>query len=689
MEKLSEKLVVERSRLFVGRDAELEQVHRWIRSKQAQTEVLFVSGIGGIGKTSFMMRVLDMAVQAKLRALWIDARVCMETPAGFVEALFENSDPSRELPPEARSASELLLELAQTKTVLCIDNYDALQHLDGWLRERFLPQLPATGVLVLLVARPNLSEPWQRDIAWRNRVRHIELQPFLRQELIQYCFRIGLPKPPPIERLLEESQGLPLALALTAEKLQLAGTDAWPISMRITAELMREVTTPELSEALDVLCLLPQSSPHLLNRLLRTPLDAGRLLQLSRLSFVRPAVYGLALHDVARHYLLEEMSQRDPERVRSMRGSIIRELVRHFQGSSESERAKLVAMLLSVSRDSFQLETVAVFPQHPDRMELEAFTPGDLPHLLRILQEQASLAVSIETDLAVLRELASRYSASIRVFRSKQGAPLAFVSGFYLYRETTQFHEAHFPGVLERAYPDEIHKLRSQPQEQADTYFHLLAGATSRDAYYDYPQLVGLILTDSIVHRSAGLRFVMINTYDGINTVLQRIGYRMRPLEGIPDGHPFRHAFVRELDWRASDIGGRILELMGLEPESASPEGQRPAAARENGVTEKTIMSALPLVQDAKRLGASGLTASLGMTGEALREVIGRLLEGEPVYPLEPRHQQVLRQLSEAAHLTAEAAADQLHVSRATYFRIRRDALRLLRDLLESGGGQG
>lgn len=682
MEKLGDKLAVERRRLFVGRTAELDAAHRWIRDNHAPTQVWFLSGIGGIGKTSFMLRVLDLAVQANQRALWIDGRVCAETPTGFTEALLNHIPPFDEWSRGAASPEQQLQRLFAGKTLLCVDNYDSIQKIDGWLRDAFLPRLSSTGVLVLFVARQNLSENWLHDLAWRHRARHIELQPLNKQEVAQYGLRIGIEPSADIDRLLAESQGLPLALALTSEKLHLSGKEAWPIPLRISAELLREVTSPDLLETLDLLCILPQATPERLSRLLRVPLRADKLLQLSRISFVRPAAYGFALHDVARHYLLEDFMRREPDRVRSLRAQAVRELVRDIRSGDAKDRSRLMSMLLSTCRDAFQLDSVSVFSQHPGRVTMEPFQQNDFPELIRLLRDQAAYAVSIDTDVAVLRQLSQRFPECIRVFRSGGGAPLAFVAGFYLYRETTRLHESHFPGVLEHAYPDEMEAMRTQPIEQADTFYHVLAAVSDKDEEYSQHQLIGIVVADWLIMRSAGLRVVIINKYEGITGILLRLGYRMRPLAGLPDGHPFREATVRELDWRGSDIGERMFELLGIEPAAGDAGTVAPGSC-----TEKSIMSALPLAGDADRLAHTELAGALGLTGAQLQQSMHRLLWGNPAYPLDERKQQLLRQLSEAAHLTAEAAADRLHVSRATYFRMRKDALRIMKELLSHGGG--
>jgi hypothetical protein len=676
MEKLGETLALERSRLFVGRDAEIAAAQQWIQNKDAPTEVVFISGIGGVGKSSLMMRIIDMTAQANQLTIWMDGLVCPETPAGFLEALFDNVKQSfGDLMYQTYSNQGIIQEIFKGKTLLCIDNYDSIQMIDSWLREIFLPQLPATGLMVLLVSRKNLSESWLHDLAWRGRVKHITLLPFTKQEMMLYLVRNGIAESVDTERLFSETLGLPLALAITSEKLNLVGSQVWPLSLRINAELMREVTAPELLEALDLLCILPQATPEWLGRLLRTPLDADKLLQLSRISFVRPTSDGFALHDVARYYLKEDMMRREPERVQSLRNRIVMELVKDIKTSDTYQRRKLTTILLSTCRDAFQMNAVAIIPQDIEQMQMEAFQPDDLPHLMRILLDQSNIAVSVEKDLIVLQHLAEHFPECIRVYRSEQSIPLAFYSGFYLYRETTAFHESFFPGILEQAYPSEIEEMRTQTVAQANTYYHFLAGISERDSDHSPWKLMGIITADWLILYSAGLRLVMINTYEGLNGLLFQLGFRMRPLTGLPEDHPFCHATVRELDWRGLDVGDRIVELFDI-------KGSNRTTQLSINIPDKAIKSALPLAGDPVRLEQTELAKILGFNGVKLHDTIQKLLWGELIFPLDERMQQVLRLMSEIANLPAEIAAERLHVSRATYFRTRAGAFRVFKELM-------
>ncbi|WP_135552392.1 hypothetical protein [Paenibacillus cymbidii] len=666
MGRLGETLAIERGRLFVGRNAEFAAIRAWIHDRMAPTGVLFVSGIGGVGKTSFLLKTLDLAAQAGLGTIWIDGRTCRESPAGFIEAVSADQTSFR--------------AMFRTKSILCVDNYDTIHMIDSWLREAFLPQMPDVGLLVLLVSRQNLTESWLTDLAWRSRVRHMTLQPFSRQEASEYWTRNSAVAPCDIERLMAETQGLPLALAVTAEKRRLSGTETWPLALRISADLLREVTSPDLRETLDLLCILPQAAPEWFARWLRVPLGADRLLQLSRLSFVRPTEEGLALHDVARYYLKEDFMRREPDRMSRLRAQIARDLVGDIKAATDSYgRSKLVAVLLSVTRDAFRIGAISVLPQHADQQQMETFRQNDLPYLQRILQEQSELAVSIERDLAVLRALAEQFPACIRVFRSREGVPLAFCAGFYLDRDTTRFHETFFPGVLERAYPDEIEAMRRRTAEQADTFYQLLAGTAVHNPDYSFLELIGIVISYWLIVHSAGMRAVMINTFDGLNEVLLQLGYRMRPLSGLPEDHPFSRATVRELDWRTVDIGDVILGMPGM-------DATAPSTVDAPAIPDKMIRSALPFALDPDRLERTELARLLGIGGGELHEKLQKLLEGAPVYPLDDRMQQMLRQMCEQASLSAEQAAERLHVSRATYFRMRGEVIRVVGNWLKPEG---
>jgi len=681
MESVRSILSTESERLFVGRQRELAMIDQWIQSKAAPTSAIFLSGMGGVGKTTLLVRAIDIARRSGCEAIWMDGRTSPETPSGFVNAILDDAA-MRGWRPGSTDWSpieKLNRWFSGRKTLLCIDDYDRLARIDSWLRESLLPELPASGLLLLFVSRQDVSDPWRKSLAWRGRTHHAELVPFTKHEQQVYALRAGIGRAPDLERLMTETQGLPLAMAVMTDRLAQGDRDV-SVSLQIRAELLREVTAQELLEAVEILCLLPEASEELLNRLLRAPLRPDQWSLLFKISFVRPTSGGIALHDVARYHLLGDLEERNPERLRELRRNVIYALSLELKRCLPSNRWRINAILLALCRDAMQWESDTVIPSDLVYRRMEGFEPGDLPHLLEMLRAQAGIAVSLELDLALLAELSARFPDCIRVYRDDDGKPIAFFAGFYLYDETVRFHERFFPGLLRRAYPDEFDRFRTMGMAETDSYYQILGGAVTDHPEYSYKELVGFIIADGLMLRSHGMRAVIINKYTGLDELLVRIGYTIRPLQGMPEDHLFRDAAVRELDWRAMDLGDRMLELLGLRADEHDAKGNPLRAETDM----RRVKAALPLVRNVRMLEGSELAAALQVNGEELQRRLRRLLSDPPVFPLDERLQRLLRLLSEKPNLSAELAAEQLFVSRATYFRLRALALQTAWEQLQS-----
>jgi hypothetical protein len=173
LENLKKAIYLERSRLFVGRKSELEQIRDGLTQTNLPTQVVFVSGMGGIGKSSLLLQCLQIAEETGIFCVWLDARTCTESPSGFLATLHSLLFPSFH-PREtvANPISDIVGTLNERRTLLCIDNYDHLQKIDGWLREAFFPELPARNLLIILAGRQDLMVEWQFDPAWRERLVH-------------------------------------------------------------------------------------------------------------------------------------------------------------------------------------------------------------------------------------------------------------------------------------------------------------------------------------------------------------------------------------------------------------------------------------------------------------------------------------------------------------------------------------
>jgi ABC-type transport system involved in cytochrome c biogenesis ATPase subunit len=72
-EVLAVRLLAGRLRHFVGRSAELELFRAALAGERSDFAVLYVHGVGGIGKTSLLRRLADDATAAGRPVIWVDA----------------------------------------------------------------------------------------------------------------------------------------------------------------------------------------------------------------------------------------------------------------------------------------------------------------------------------------------------------------------------------------------------------------------------------------------------------------------------------------------------------------------------------------------------------------------------------------------------------------------------------------
>jgi hypothetical protein len=99
--------------------------------------------------------------------------------------------------------------------VLLVDGYEQLGPIDGWLRQAFLPALPADA-LVVLAGRDAPASPWRTDPGWRSLVAVRRLDHFDEAESDELLALAGV-APPVRAHLVRLGRGHPLAMALLAD----------------------------------------------------------------------------------------------------------------------------------------------------------------------------------------------------------------------------------------------------------------------------------------------------------------------------------------------------------------------------------------------------------------------------------------------------------------------------------------
>ena len=182
---------------FVGREGELELFLGAIDAPEPPFSVLWIHGPGGVGKTT----LLSASPRPRTTG---DARRSGSTCA--------RSSPRRRRSWRSSSASRGGALAAWERPVILLDTFEAASALEGWLRESFVPGLPA-GALVVIAGRSRPGGEWRRDPGWRDLLRVLALRNLAPDEARALLSRAGVPAAAG-ERLAAITHGHPLALSL-------------------------------------------------------------------------------------------------------------------------------------------------------------------------------------------------------------------------------------------------------------------------------------------------------------------------------------------------------------------------------------------------------------------------------------------------------------------------------------------
>jgi hypothetical protein len=270
-----------------------------------------VYGPGGVGKTTLLKAFGQLAEQLGAGVILVDARETEATPEGFLAAVQR----ALELPPDA-DPLEALAAQAQ-RQVLLVDTYESFAALDGWLRESFMPQLPAQ-MLAVLAGREPPALGWRTDLAWQTLLHVIPLRNLSPEESRAYLDSRRVPAEQQ-QPVLAFTHGHPLALSLVADMFaQRPATQFQPeqtpdVIKSLLGHLVQRVPGPAHRVALEICALARLATESLLAETLELP-DAHELFDWLRgLSFVEATTRGIFPHDLAREALVADLRWRNPD----------------------------------------------------------------------------------------------------------------------------------------------------------------------------------------------------------------------------------------------------------------------------------------------------------------------------------------------------------------------------------------
>lgn len=357
--------------------------------------VLFLHGPGGIGKSALLDALADVAATAGADPITIDGRHVPPVPSSL----------------EAHAIGG--------RAVLLLDTYELLAPIDDWVRNEFLPALPADAVVVIAGRRPP-SSPWLADPAWRELIRIVALRNLAPRDGRAYLAGQNVPAEFH-EHLLDLSHGHPLTLSMLVDAVRRGG-GVLPRTLGDLPEVVRSLLTRTLDEvpgprhrlALEVCAHANVITENVLRSVVGD--DAGELFTwLRTVSFVEEGPYGLFLHDMVRDVLDADLRWRDPERYAEVHHQVRADLVARIRSAPDArEQQRLLADAIVVTCPRTRL---AAYVDH----HIDALRPEDTVPIVE-MTSRAQVAEQAELVAYWMR----RQPGAFQVFRGPAGEPRGF-----------------------------------------------------------------------------------------------------------------------------------------------------------------------------------------------------------------------------------------------------------------------
>lgn len=383
---MADRLRATRARAFVGRARELALFDSLLRGAAPSRHLLWLSGPGGIGKSTLLERLADAALAAGRPVVRVNAAVLPPTAEAFREAV----------------ARQFAAAADPIGAVMLVDGLEHLAHLEEWLRTDLLPGLP-DDTLTVVASRHPPDPRWRADLGWADELVVAAIAGFDAEEVAAYLAVRGM-DPADGEAILSQTQGHPLALALVSDLLA-RGLATDPEQLRVAGrpDLVRallerfldEVPDPGGRRALHVLGQARTTTVALLRSVLGPDDAEESFAWLSGLSFAERREDGVAPHELARVVLAEDLRWRDPEASAALSDAIRAHGKQRLLASTGLDQQRAAGDLLWYHRRSPALAAHWTGTEGV-RLWVDQATEADLPAALELVgQHEGPASVAL------------------------------------------------------------------------------------------------------------------------------------------------------------------------------------------------------------------------------------------------------------------------------------------------------
>lgn len=670
--------------VFVGRERELASFRTWLEEDRGPSQILHVSGPGGVGKTVLLRHFQYVAQQVGHRVVLIDAHELRPTAEDFRRVLAE-----RGLAPRDEASD-------RDTTLILLDALELLADLTHFLQTEFLPTLGPRTRLVLAGRQP-LGLAWGD---WLRFIQPLELQGFSDAESRTYLGRRQLTDPHLVDQIVLAGRGHPLALSLAADMVlqrggrQLTSAPQWHlITHSVVEQLLRDVVEPGLRELLEVCAIVRQFDESTLSAVAGAEVSSAAFDQLCRLSLVRPSEHGLMLHDDIQRILADELRWRHPERYRTLRLRALGYYRDRVRSAAPADREWLVQEQLALCENAF-LQALVYTDVEAGEVWLDVGSAENLAEVRAIWWYWVDHALSRELEVRQdldrelvdtwLQSLARNPAAHLVLARDRDARVVGFLLSIPICGQTLPLLDSdwYFGPLLRACWtPDERRQL---PHRTVDATAHYLLYLAHTD---DHPEATrAALLRESFSLFAQSGTYLCCTPIPAYKTLFQSLGF------DLVTSNPTTMWSDTESE------AGFVLDLTSYGVErwvEAIINGRQLARAPRRGEVPGQLLAALQHWQDAAWLDRSPLVAYIT---ETHRSGLGQDASSPAVFRSAVEH--ALRQLQggarsdratayralELAYLHRSAShehlAEALAVSRSTFYRYLDRAVRDLADQL-------